>query len=125
MLDRRPEETVLDLLAKQGVSVIARGPVAKGLLSDKPAKAYLEHSEAELATLQTRLDDFVLPNRSRSQLALRYALAHLAVASVIPGASNLNQLEENIAAQTSPDLSKDEVCALRKLAPAAVYSDHR
>ncbi|MCA9835896.1 MAG: aldo/keto reductase [Trueperaceae bacterium] len=125
LLDRRPEETVLDLLAKQGVSVIARGPVAKGLLSDKPAKAYLEHSEAELATLQTRLDDFVLPNRSRSQLALRYALAHPAVASVIPGASNLNQLEENIAAQTSPDLSKDEVCALRKLAPAAVYSDHR
>ena len=33
LLDRRPEETVLDLLGQNGVGVIVRGPVAKGILS--------------------------------------------------------------------------------------------
>ena len=31
ILDRRPEEAVLDLLAENGISVIARGPVARGI----------------------------------------------------------------------------------------------
>lgn len=125
LLDRRPEESVLDMLAKHGVSVIARGPLAKGLLSDKAAKAYLEHSEAEVSTLQAKLDDFVLTNRSRGQVALRYVLAHPAVASTIPGASNLNQLEENIAAGNAPNLSPEELKQLKAFMPTSVYKDHR
>lgn len=125
LLDRRPEESVLDLLARQGVSVIARGPLAKGLLSDKPAKAYLEHSEAQIQALQPKLDDFTLASRSRGQLALRYALAHPAIATSIPGASNLNQLEENIATEKAPELSREELQQLKALVPACVYKEHR
>ncbi len=35
LLDRRPEESALPLLHDNGISVVARGPVAKGLLTDK------------------------------------------------------------------------------------------
>ena len=35
MLDRRPEEAALPLLHEHGISVVTRGPLAKGLLSDK------------------------------------------------------------------------------------------
>ena len=125
LLDRRPEESVLDVLAKQAVSVVVRGPVAKGLLSDKPANNYLEHSEADISKLQTNLNDFILPNRTRGQVALRYVLAHPAVAVSIPGASNLNQLEENIAAGKAPSLSHDELKRLKTVFPASVYAEHR
>lgn len=47
LLDRRPEEAVLDSLHRHGVSVIARGPVARGILSgDGAAKVqdgFLDH----------------------------------------------------------------------------------
>ena len=36
VLDRRPEEQALPLLGGRGISVIVRGPVAKGLLAGKP-----------------------------------------------------------------------------------------
>ena len=35
MLDRRPEEEAMPLLHENGISVVTRGPVAKGLLSEK------------------------------------------------------------------------------------------
>ncbi|MCY7556681.1 aldo/keto reductase, partial [Bacillus altitudinis] len=35
LLDRRPEEW-FSLLEEQSISVVARGPLAKGLLTEKP-----------------------------------------------------------------------------------------
>ena len=125
LLDRRPEESALDLLKDARVSVIARGPVAKGLLSNKTPRAYLDYSKEEIENLQAALDTFVLPDRSKGQLALRYALAHPAVSTVIPGASNLEQLRENVAASQSLNLSEAELEQLRTLSKASVYLNHR
>ena len=123
LLDRRPEEEALGLLEKNDISVIARGPVAKGLLAGKPADEYLEHSQDEMAAVQRGLEDLADPERSSAQIALRYALSQ-AVATVIPGASSQEQLEENVGA-AKVELSEEEISQLRDLAPEHHYTDHR
>ncbi len=60
LLDRRPEEEVLDLLNENSISVLARGPLAKGMLSgraeqqlEKKGKdGFLDYSYDELKTIQ-------------------------------------------------------------------------
>jgi len=89
------------------VSVIVRGPVAKGLLADKPPAPYLEHGPEVVAAAREALDRSVGSRRSRAQVALRYSLAHPVVATLIPGASSLSQLEENLAAAESPALTAE------------------
>jgi 1-deoxyxylulose-5-phosphate synthase len=122
LLDRRPEETVLDLLHQNSISVIARGPVAQGLLSSKPAKPFLDYLEADVTLLQDELKCLVTPTRSKAQIALRYALSHSAVATVIPGASKLEQLEENV---NPVQLSTKELEHLRSITRANLYTAHR
>ena len=124
LLDRRPEEEVLGLLRDAAVGVIARGPVAKGLLAGKPATDYLNHSAAEVAAVQRGLEAFARPERSRAHLALRYALAHESVASVIPGASSVGQLEENVGAADAT-LTPAELQSLQELAKADRYEKYR
>ena len=128
LLDRRPEESVLDLLEQNGVSVIVRGPVAKGILSasgeGKVPKGFLDHSPEVLQKARDALQKMVTPERSMAQLALRYALSHPAVATVIPGASNLSQLEENVGA-ARVELTGGELETLRGLATATTYAQHR
>jgi len=75
------------------VSVIVRGPVAKGLLADKPPAPYLEHGPEVVAAAREALDRPVGSRRSRAQVALRYYLAHPVVATRPSGASSLPPLE--------------------------------
>ena len=128
LLDRRPEESVLDLLEQDGISVIVRGPVAKGILSDTGAEkvqnGFLDHSPEVLERAREALRDLVTPGRTVAQLALRYALSHPAVATVIPGASSLEQLEENVGA-AQVKLTDAELEALRALDTATCYTQHR
>jgi len=53
LLDRRPEESSLELLLSAGIGVLVRGAVAKGLLVDKPAAGYLNYSAEEVAKMAT------------------------------------------------------------------------
>ncbi len=128
LLDRRPEESVLDLLHQNGVSVIVRGPVAKGILSAsgkaKVENGFLDHSPEVLENAREALQKLVTPERSMAQLALRYALSHPVVATVIPGASSLKQLEENVGA-AEVMLTKGELETLRDLDTATYYAQHR
>lgn len=128
LLDRRPEEAVLDSLYQNGVSVIARGPVARGILSeDGAAKArdgFLDHAPETLAGARAALHALQTPARTVAQLALRYALSHPAVATVVPGASTERQLEENAGA-AGVTLGAAELGALRALPTGTVYTQHR
>jgi 1-deoxyxylulose-5-phosphate synthase len=74
-------------------------------------------------TVQRGLEPFVTPTRTKAQVALRYALSHPAVATIIPGASRVEQLEENATA-TEP-LGPKEVEQLRQLTKANKYDAHR
>jgi 1-deoxyxylulose-5-phosphate synthase len=122
LLDRRPEEEALDLFHGNNISVIVRGPVAKGLLSSKPATAFQDYSEEEVKAVQRGLGILVTATRTKAQIALRYALSHPAVATTIPGASKETQLEENaVAAQLTPE----ELEGLKQLTKANKYEAHR
>jgi len=129
ILDRRPEEEVLPLLAEHGISVIARGPVASGVLAEtgegKAGKGYLDFAPEELLDIRRKLGAFVRPDRSMSQTAIRYSLGHPAVAAAIPGASSLEQLIHNAGAAAAPALSPEELEQIRGISRANVYTAHR
>lgn len=128
LLDRRPEEWT-PLLKDQQISIVARGPVAKGLLSVKmldklTTDGYLNYSYNELTELLPLLQDKLSP-RKLNETALQYALAEPSVAAVIPGASSIAQLRENCRAIQSKALSSEELQLLRQLTKANVYNVHR
>jgi aryl-alcohol dehydrogenase-like predicted oxidoreductase len=123
LLDRRPEELFPEI-AGAGVSVIARGPVAKGLLATKAPSDYLEHDAAGVAAAQAALDRLAGPG-SRAQRALRFALAPEVVACAVPGARTLEQLEENVAAVGVPPLTEAALERLRTEVPVHRYRKHR
>ncbi|MDP4098018.1 aldo/keto reductase [Paenibacillus sp. P96] len=129
LLDRRAEEEVLPLLEKEGISLIARGPVASGVLAEggasKAAKGYLNYEEAELLKVRERLAAFTGDQRSMEQLAIRYSLAHPAVATAIPGASSSEQLQHNVGAAAAQPLTEQEISELRSFTQANRYIQHR
>ena len=69
ILDRRPEEEALPLLHEHGISVVTRGPLAKGLLSDKmlekvSEKGYQDYSLNELTEVLPLLKEKFASSRS-------------------------------------------------------------
>lgn len=127
ILDRRAEEDILPVAQTHGIGVIARGPLASGLLSgNKPVdKGYLDYSADELTRMRERLLDLVHPGRSLAQLAIRFALSEPAVAVAIPGASSLEQLEQNLGAAGLPALTDAEMAAIRRISKPNRYEKHR
>jgi aryl-alcohol dehydrogenase-like predicted oxidoreductase len=47
-------------------------------------------------------------------MALKFALAHPAVSTVIPGIRNPQQAEQNLSASDKPDLPQDLLARLRR-----------
>ncbi|PFG13711.1 aldo/keto reductase [Bacillus sp. es.036] len=130
ILDRRPEEEMLDLLHNNNISVIARGPLAKGMLTDRydekiKEDGFLDYSKFDVLETVKQLNEIKGDKRNMTQTALKYALAHPAVATVIPGASRSEQLLANITAQNAPDLTPDEVQKIRDVSNKNVYDKHR
>ncbi|MBX6352405.1 MAG: aldo/keto reductase [Thermoflavifilum sp.] len=131
ILDRRPEEEVLDLLHAHGISVIVRGPVAQGLLTDRtwrmdgPPPSYLDYTPEEIRSVTEQLRPLVRPDRTLAQLAIRFVLAHPAVATTVPGASSLEQLQENLGAAHVPPLTQEELAHIRAVSKANIYIQHR
>lgn len=131
LLDRRPEEWQ-HLFEENQISIIARGPVAKGMLSSKmltkasetvKEKGYLDYSYEELADLLPAIQE-TLP-RPLTETALQYVLANPSIATVVAGASSVEQLRENCQAVRSLPLTEEELTALKKLTKANVYTSHR
>jgi aryl-alcohol dehydrogenase-like predicted oxidoreductase len=127
IVDRRGEETVFPLLQEHQISVIARGPLASGALAAnrEPSKGVLDYELEELRELRRKLQDLETPERSLTQLAIRYSLAHPAVAVAIPGARSREQLLQNLAAADLPELSAVEIEMIRSFSKANQYTVHR
>lgn len=130
ILDRRPEEEVLPLLAENNISVVTRGPVAKGLLSPKyrdklTEKGYLNYSGEELKEVLQTLEQKFLDKRTLTEAAIQYNLAQPAVASIIAGASSVEQLRANAKAVNSAPLTAEELAFIKEISKASVYEAHR
>ena len=137
----RPVDEVLPAAAAADVGVIARVPLASGLLTGKfdRASAFEEsdhrnfnrHGEAfdvgetfagvdfetGLRAVE-RLRSLVPTSASMAQFALRWVLMHDEVSTVIPGAKRPEQVRDNVAAADVDALSGDVMAAARE-----VYDD--
>ncbi|MDP4083789.1 MAG: aldo/keto reductase [Bacillota bacterium] len=133
ILDRRPEEEILPTLFEHGISAVTRGPVAKGLLSEKmlgkaaylKEKGYLDYRGAELNEILPILKETVATSRPFTDIALQYNLAHPAVASVVAGASSVEQIRANARSVKSKPISKEELTFIKNITKETKYIDHR
>lgn len=123
LLDRRPEVSCLPVLQQHGISVLARGSVAKGLLIDKPAAPYLRYSQEEVQRAKDAVAEVSGAHRSPAQTALKYVLMHPAVASAVVGMRTMEQLEE--AAAAAPRLNEAEYEQLTASIPIQDYGEHK
>jgi L-glyceraldehyde 3-phosphate reductase len=123
LLNRWIEESLLDVLATEGVGCIAFSPLAQGLLTDRYLDGIPEGSRASKGTSLSvdMLNDTNLERvralgriaagrgQKLSQLAIAWALRDPRVTSVLIGASSVAQLEENVAALERTGFSDDEL----------------
>jgi aryl-alcohol dehydrogenase-like predicted oxidoreductase len=148
LLRLKPLEEVLPAAQAAGVGIIARVPLASGLLSgrydehtrfpDNDHRNYNRNGEAfdvgetfsgvDFTTgleVVRRLAPLVPPGVTTAQFALRWIIDHPAVSVVIPGARDSRQARANAAAAELPPLPPaihDEVAAIyRELAYEQVH----
>jgi aryl-alcohol dehydrogenase-like predicted oxidoreductase len=134
----KPVEQVLPAAREAGVGIIARVPLASGLLSGR----YDEHTEfapddhrnynrrgeafdvgetfagvpfevglTAVGELKALLD----PGQSLAQFALRWVIDQPGVSTVIPGARNPEQARGNAASASLPPLSEEQLSGVREV----------
>ncbi|MEC1717425.1 aldo/keto reductase [Schinkia azotoformans] len=133
LLDRRPEE-LFPLLKEKQISIIARGPLAKGLLTEKIKdkttaqvfeKGYLDYSYEEISKINQKIQDLLISPQTVNSVALRYPLFNETVASIIPGASSIEQLKENVIDTTNTQITKEQYDKLQTITKPSAYQQHR
>ena len=127
MLNRKIEAGLTDVLTREGVGLMAFGPLAGGRLTGKyqagiPADSRIGHDprylKADMLTpgLHAAIDALTKIADSRgetlSQLALQWALRDKAVTSALIGASRAEQITENVAALSLPPLTGEELAQI-------------
>ena len=125
LLDRRPEESTLQLLHENNIGVVTRGSVASGLLIDKPAKPYLNYNEKQVAKSAKTIKSLSTDQRGSSQIAIQYVLQNPAVTSTIVGIRTMEQLTDAVKAIDIPELNNEEMKILRDAVPVNFYEQHR
>lgn len=124
LLDRRPEEEVLNLLHKNNIGVVTRGSLASGLLIDKPPKPYLNWDETQVAKTSKVVKD-LSKDKIAAAVPIQYVLQNPAVTSAIIGMHTMTQLNDAITAIEEPKLSIELLDELRKNIPQNFYQEHR
>lgn len=123
MLDRRAEEW-FNLFTEQNVSVVTRGSIAKGLLSNRWRDKLAPYNGYETEELETILNTLELQYNNLHALALAFNLQHQTVASTVIGASTKEQLLDNIQAYDA-SLNITNLDFANKILKKDKYSDHR
>ncbi len=120
LLDRRPEEEVLDLLDKNEISVITRGTLAKGMLIDKPGEDYLGYSYEEVLKMKEAVNKTGSPIKA----SVDYVLQHPAVASAVLGIRTESQLKDILNTRTET-VSDTDLRQLSEILAPNFYEKHR
>jgi aryl-alcohol dehydrogenase-like predicted oxidoreductase len=133
---QKPLEQVLPAAREAGVGIIARVPLASGLLSGRydehttfaadDHRNYNRHGEAfdvgetfagvpfEVGVRAAQeLKSLVDPGQTLAQFALRWVIDQEGVSTVIPGARNPEQVEQNVSAARLPPLREEQVDGVR------------
>jgi aryl-alcohol dehydrogenase-like predicted oxidoreductase len=138
LLRQKPVETLFDKALEQKTGIIARVPLASGLLTGKfttetkfGASDHRNYNADGTAfnvgetfggipfgkglEIVEKLGAFKPDDLPMAQWALRWILDHPAVSVVIPGASNPRQVASNAAVSELPPLSMDQHTELSQL----------
>ncbi len=109
------------LAEQHGVGILVRMPMARGILTGKFQPGVPVSKEYRASMLGDKIEGYVQQaaayqqladrhaNGSLGQYALRYAISPKAVTAAIPGARNLEQLTQNVAASNGVGLSPEEL----------------
>jgi aryl-alcohol dehydrogenase-like predicted oxidoreductase len=125
LLDRRPEESALELLHGHGIGVLARGSLAKGLLVSKAPEKYLNHSPEDVHKATAAVHAQSGADRGPAAVAVRFVLGHPAVTCAVLGIRTPSQLEAGLAVGHTAPLTSLQADALRSAVPANTYAEHR
>lgn len=131
MFRLKPAELFFKAASKNNVGIIVRVPLASGLLSGKYGKNTVfskdDHrsfnregkvfdkgetfSGIPYETGLQAVEELkkIFPYNDLPKYALRWILMNKSVSCVIPGASNISQVEANSAASDLPDLTQDQM----------------
>jgi aryl-alcohol dehydrogenase-like predicted oxidoreductase len=137
MFRQRPNELFIDQARKKNVGILARVPLASGLLTGKFNKkskfssgdhrnfnrngemfdkgetfSGIDYNRG-LKAVEALRDTF--PNEDLSNIALKWILMHIDVSCVIPGASRPDQVINNCVASDMKDLSKAKMDKIRDI----------
>lgn len=127
MFDRWVENGLLDLLSAEGIGCIVFSPLAQGLLTDRYLDGVPEDSRAAKPHSALTRDDVseetiskvkqlnqiaIQRGQSMAQMAIAWILRHPAITSVLVGASNPTQIDENVAALENQAFSEDAIRAI-------------
>ncbi|MEU3902909.1 aldo/keto reductase [Streptomyces goshikiensis] len=130
ILDRTPEDGLLDAVGDTRTSLIAYSPLAQGLLTNRYLSGevpvgsrmsvghFLKHEAltgAELERLRTLAELAGRRGQSLAQLAISWVLRDPRVVSVIIGASSVIQLDQNLDALLGGPLSQEELAEIDAL----------
>jgi aryl-alcohol dehydrogenase-like predicted oxidoreductase len=136
MFRLKPSEELFPVVREKQIGILARVPLASGLLSGKlrrdstfattDHRNYNRHGESfdvgetfsgvDYETGLQAVDELralVPPGETMAQLALRWILMFPEVSAAIPGAKNARQTEDNVRAASLPPLSDDVMAAVR------------
>ncbi|MDQ6672180.1 MAG: aldo/keto reductase [Chloroflexota bacterium] len=125
LLNPTAQDELLPLAARHNVGIMARTPLARGLLTGKfrrgeaipPEQHWRRPKGDQLELRLERIEQLRFlerPGQTLGQAALRFVLAHPAVHCVVPGARTIEQLESNVPAADA-DLSPEELSRVKQL----------
>ena len=126
ILDRRAEEW-FELIQNAGASVVTRGSIAKGLLTNEwrtrieSANGYMSYTKEELVQVLERLEDEFGDVHAA---AIAFNLSHPVIASTVIGARNEKQLLDNFTAYEKAQKVKN-IDLIKSFVKLDVYSEHR
>lgn len=115
LLDQDALPRVLPMARARGVAVIARVPLAQGLLTDATHETKAEQIAVDRGAVLERkrraemLRFLAIGDRTLAQAALQFVLQLSGVSVVIPGMATRRHLEENLRALDAPPLNADEL----------------
>ncbi|WP_333590057.1 aldo/keto reductase [Ligilactobacillus acidipiscis] len=127
MLNRRPERIgLVDEMKRQKRGIVAYGPLAEGLLSDRyldgvpadfaihPTSKYVMQAGADKVTEDlNKLNDIAKKRgQTLSQMALAWLLRDPVVSSVIIGTTNIDHLQDNLEAAKNIRFDQEELDAI-------------
>lgn len=141
---QKPAAELFPAAQEKNVGILARVPLASGLLTGKFStnhqfekddhRQFNQNGESfnvgetfaglpfeKGVELSNQLEWIAEKRENMTRASLKWVLQHEAVSSVIPGFKNVKQVEDNLAAVNVPDFSEEELARLEKFYQEKVH----